>query len=397
MAQKNFLVRTKFLNYHFINFKTMRKKEYIDTNVYEETLKRINYLYDLYDELIVSFSGGKDSTALLNCVLTVAEKRNKLPVKAWFIDEEVIHPPTIEYVARVRQDPRVKMMWYCLEFKHRNACSEKEPFWFTWDKDKKDLWTRDLPDDVISYHPQFKKGMSFQEWFDLVNTKSNTCVLTGIRTEESLRRYRTIASKKNDSYISKGEGGCIKAHPIYDWTSQDVWRLIDKFGYDYNRTYDIFNKTSLYNKFLQQRVCPPFGEEPLNGIWVYAECFPEMWHKMLSRVSGVATAWRYSQSELWQNKEDSKPQHLTWKQYLDILLDRWDEPYKSQVVEVIMAAQREHFGKTEQEIPDDSFHSLSGCSWRFLCKIAVRGDFKGRTFRSMMTGKKPDNSKKKSK
>jgi len=87
----------------------IRKKEYINENVYEETLKRIRYLYDSFDKVIVSFSGGKDSTALLNCALVVAKEKNKLPLKAVFFDEEAIHPPTIEYVERIRQNPDIDL------------------------------------------------------------------------------------------------------------------------------------------------------------------------------------------------------------------------------------------------------------------------------------------------
>jgi predicted phosphoadenosine phosphosulfate sulfurtransferase len=55
---------------------------------------------------VVSFSGGKDSTAVLNTALVVAKELGRLPLDVVFFDEEAIHPPTIEYVERVRQAPR---------------------------------------------------------------------------------------------------------------------------------------------------------------------------------------------------------------------------------------------------------------------------------------------------
>ena len=30
-------------------------------------------------------------------------------------------------------------------------------------------------------------------------------------------------------------------------------------------------------------------------------------------------------------------------------------------------------------IPDEDIHPLTGTSWAFLCKLAIKGDFKGRT------------------
>lgn len=217
------------------------------------------------------------------------------------------------------------------------------------------------------------------------NSMGSVCILTGIRTQESLRRFRVIATKKNDAFVtSRAEyGNSYRAFPIYDWSSEDVWKLVQNKGYDYNQTYDIFNKTRLYNKLLTQRVCPPFGEEPLRGLWVYAECFPELWHKMLHRVKGVSTAWRYANTELYSNW--SKPDNLTWQQYCKMVLDTYTEPeYRNMVADNINSMIRNHFNKTDDPIRDEDTHPLSGCSWKFLAKLAIKGDFKGRQKQQMV-------------
>jgi len=360
----------------------IRTKEYLETNCYEESIKRTEYIFKQFDHVCVSFSGGKDSTAVLNIALEVARKQNKLPLHVLFFDEECIHPPTIEYVERIRQSPEINMDWYCLPFRHRNASSNEEPFWYTWDPDKKDLWVRDLPNDAITEHKMFRKEMAFQDFTQYIFPRSlgNVCCLTGIRTEESLRRYQVIARKKNDHFMNshfEGASSTKRAFPIYDWDSKDVWIAVKKFGWDYNRTYDIYNQTRLYNRFLTQRVCPPFGEEPLRGLWIYSECFPELWHKMLNRVKGVNTAWRYANTELYSHA-DKKPEHLTYKQYLNILLDGWSDDYKNKVSDTINRYMRFHKKESKQPIPESQEHPVSGVSYKFLCKVAQRGDFKGR-------------------
>ena len=52
-------------------------KQYLDKNVYEATEERLDYLFREFDNIYVSFSGGKDSGLLLNLVLDF--KRRNYP------------------------------------------------------------------------------------------------------------------------------------------------------------------------------------------------------------------------------------------------------------------------------------------------------------------------------
>lgn len=352
-----------------------RDKEYTAENVLDAAYERVRYLYQNFDHVSLSFSGGKDSTACLHVCLDVAKEFNRLPLRVCFYDEEIIPPPTIEYVHRVAARPDVQMEWYCLPFKHRNACSNEQPEWECWQPELRDLWVRELPPEAITEHPVFQRGMSPTD-FSRAILRRNECSVLGIRTQESLRRFRMMTMKRNENYIARmGSFAC--AYPIYDWSSVDVWRLVHERGYDYNTTYDVFNRTNLYNNLLAQRVCPPFGDEPLRGLWKYAQCWPDMWAKMCKRVPGVNTAARYANTELY--KRPIKPDGQTWQQYMELLLENWDsDEARAQIRAKLDRLIRMHFARTIHAIHDVYAHPITGVCWRFLAFIAAKGDLKGR-------------------
>tara|TARA_R110002153_G_scaffold115411_1_gene258583 strand:- start:2953 stop:4134 length:1182 start_codon:yes stop_codon:yes gene_type:complete len=358
-----------------------KKKYNEEQNVYDAALERIEYLYNNYDDVVVSFSGGKDSTAMLLCCIDVARKLDRLPVKAFFYDEEAIHPPTIDYVRRVAQSDEVDLDWYCLPIQHRNACSNTQPFWHCWNPDEKDIWVRELPEEAITEHPRFVFGQTMQDFGREHYKNTNKIIIQGIRTEESIRRYRVVAMKKNENYIAKAEKGVYFAYPIYDWSSDDVWKLVKLKDADYNRTYDIFNRTDQYGHLLKQRVCPPYGEEPLRGLYLYAECFPELWSKMINRVPGASTAARYGNTELYS--QGYKPDQTSWRDHVQSMLEQYNGADRKKVTNQINSAIKTHKKQTDDSIPEEYAHPLTGVSWKFISKMVTRGDFKGRVLQNL--------------
>jgi len=233
-----------------------------------------------------------------------------------------------------------------------------------------------MPECAITEHKDFVFGMSMQEFGQAHFKNTNKVVVQGIRTEESLRRYRVVAMKTEENYISKPIKGVYYAFPIYDWSSKDVWRLVKLKNADYNKTYDIFNRTEQYGHLLVQRVCPPYGEEPLRGLHLYAECFPELWSKMIDRVKGARTAAMYGNTELYST--GFKPDQTSWRDHVSNVIETYNPKDQITVTKLINTCIKHHKSNTDEPIPEYEPHIVSGLSWKFLSKVVTRGDFKGR-------------------
>jgi predicted phosphoadenosine phosphosulfate sulfurtransferase len=98
---------------------------------------------------------------------------------------------------------------------------------------------------------------------------------------------------------------------------------------------------------------------------------------MLYRVKGVATAWRYGNTELYSSG-NKKPDNMEWSEYINVILDSYDHDAKNSVKKSLNQYMKLHKNRTSMAIPKDDPHPISGVSWKWLCKVAVRGDMKGR-------------------
>lgn len=373
--------------------KVIRSKKRVtsDKNVYELAKERIHTAYDMFDSVSVSFSGGKDSTAVLQMVYEVAQERDDLPLHVFFFDEEAIPYQTEEYVRRVANWPGIDLDWYCLPVQHRNACSRKSIYWYPYDPDCEEKWVRPLPPEAITelegfpiQPPEARLTIPHTDalLFD-PQKHGNVAMFMGIRAQESMTRQRAVTQKVKENYIIKyneptDKGNLWRVYPIYDWRTEDVWTAPSKFGWDYNKAYDVMEMAGLAQS--QQRCSPAYGEEPLQKLWTYQHCFPEIWDKMTDRVPGAAAAARYATTELYGfKKRPEKPPTMSWEGYIAHLIDQWPKTdQKRYVAERVGSELQKHFKKTSDPLAVKAPHPVSGVSWDYITQIAMRGDFKTR-------------------
>lgn len=319
----------------------MSSKTYLDINVYEATQKRLKYIFDEFDNILVAFSGGKDSGVLLNLAYEYAKKHDQLnKMGMYFLDYEAQYQATIKYVQQMFDESKcIKRYWLCLPNSVPSATSMTTNTWIPWEKAKKDIWVRKMPkapyvineDNVPwDYKPatsDYQAQEDFTKWFSSEHGK--TAVLIGIRTDESYDRFRAIKSNhKVNSYgdkewlVSK-DNETVNAYPIYDWSVKDIWVCNGKEAFKYNKIYDLYYQAGM--NINEMRVASPFLSEGLSDLHYYQVIEPDTWAKMLGRVNGVNFAGIYGKTTAMGWKNIKLPKDMTWKQYLKFLLSTLPE------------------------------------------------------------------------
>jgi predicted phosphoadenosine phosphosulfate sulfurtransferase len=228
-----------------------RYKHYIPVDVLTEAKRRLHHIFDIFDNVVVSFSGGKDSLAVLMLTKEVAEERGEGSFRVMFLDEELIHPSVVEFVETFRGLDWCDLEWWTVPLdSHAYLLGERLPC-IQWDPDRgPDRWARPMPEWGLTEEDLgLPKGTVLKQRllneFAARGLKGKVAVLTGIRADESIQRYRSCMSKLNDNYIvsaldenEKPSKWVQTARPIFDWQEMDVFRFFYDRGITYAPIYD---------------------------------------------------------------------------------------------------------------------------------------------------------------
>ena len=125
-------------------------KRYLDLNVYEALLERFHFIFQEFDSIYISFSGGKDSGLLLYLLLDFRDwNYPDKTIGVFHQDFEAQYSATTRYVEETFQmlekRPHVELYWICLPMATRTALSSYEMYWYPWDNKKEDIWIRPMP------------------------------------------------------------------------------------------------------------------------------------------------------------------------------------------------------------------------------------------------------------
>jgi predicted phosphoadenosine phosphosulfate sulfurtransferase len=289
-------------------------------DVLTATKKRISHLFDNYDNISLSFSGGKDSTALFHLINTEAIKRNRKFI-LYFQDQEAEYQGTIDFVEWAMVQPNVIPLWYQVPIFMTNAASHQQLFLWAWGNGEK--WVREkhpmaIHTIDIRYPKRFYK---FNLWVSQQLRKlPGTCVsIIGLRAEESPDRHFVMFGEDSELFWLRRKKEPHKAYPIIDWSYTDIWKYLIDNQLQYNKIYD--KMYMLGGNLRQFRVSNLVHEKAFRCLTDLQELEPETYNKLEERLQGVHTAAIYGKENLMYSIKTLPQQFKTWKEYKDFLLN----------------------------------------------------------------------------
>lgn len=372
----------------------MPEKRYLGMSVLDAARQRIAWTFDVFPRIYVSFSGGKDSTVMLHLVMDEAIKRGR-KVGVLLVDLEGQYKLTIEHVQHCYElyAEHIEPYWCCVPIHLRNAVSVYEPKWIAWEPGREADWIRQPPPMAITDKGMFpffryRKAMEFEEfvpqfgaWYS--DAKLTACFV-GIRTGESLNRWRTIAGHgakfEGRKYTNHVMQTVWNVYPIYDWRTEDIWTYFGKTNKPYNRLYDRMHQAGLTAH--QMRICQPYGDDQRKGLWLFQIIEPETWARLVARVNGANQGALYAgqSGNVLGNLKISKPDGHTWESFANLLLEsmpeKMQEHYKNKIATFIQWYRQRGY---QDGIPDEVDLELEAQhkapSWRRVCKALLRNDY----------------------
>lgn len=307
-----------------------RRNTLLAINVYEAALDRIRFVYDHCDDVVVSMSGGKDSTTILHLTRLVAAERDRLPVKVYWLDQEAEWQASEDYMRSVFALPDVMPYWFQIPFRLTNSLSREKNWLHVWDPAARDQWIRpqaalSIKANPLAPHDRFHFLVKNLPRCCNVADKKHVAVIVGMRIAESLiRRYPLMSGGGHYEGIKWCHkhmiGNTRTFWPLWDWLDQDVWACIAKNQLPYNRVYDDFYKYGLSGK--EMRVSSLIHETAWKAITRLQVIDPKIYDRYVNRLAGVSTFGHWG---------DVVPHTLpvyfaSWRDYRDYLLVHLIEP-----------------------------------------------------------------------
>jgi predicted phosphoadenosine phosphosulfate sulfurtransferase len=298
-------------------------KIYGDKSVLDAARERVRWIFHEFSNVVVSISGGKDSTVVAYLALDTARELGRLPLRVMFLDQEAEWQATIDSVRSIMERPDVEPHWLQFPFKLFNATSVKEHWLQCWDPAKEHLWMR--PKEPYAHKENMTGQDRFKPMFHLVPEKlwpeGEIAVIGGVRAAESPARCLSLTSNPKRKWVTWGKHPSKRVwtfYPIYDWETSDVWKAIHQHGWPYCKLYDYQYQYGV--PLPKMRVSNVHHETAVWSLFVLQEIEPDTYRRLCARIEGIDMAGKMGEADFFPKA--LPPMFRDWREYRDFLLEK---------------------------------------------------------------------------
>lgn len=353
-------------------------KSYREQNVYDAAMDRYKFIFENFERIYLSFSGGKDSGVMLNMALRYMREHGiTKKIGVMILDNEANYEQSLQFMHSILSKNRdlLDIYWCCLPITLPCTVSSYAVDWQCWGEADRDRWIRPMPaeDYIVNLKncpfDYFVENMGYQEFWDKFGDwygqGKRTACLIGIRTVESLNRFRAIMNDRKESlcghmWTKRNTEYVYNCYPLYDWRTEDIWTANAKFDWEYNGLYDIFYKAGV--PVHRMRVASPFMSESKSSLGLYRVIDPHTWARLCARVQGANFLATYGK-QLNYHSFKLPPGH-TWKSFTRFLLATLPEEvsanFKARFIQSL-----KFWGRVGRGLPDEVIAELKDAGIRF--------------------------------
>lgn len=324
----------------------MPKQVYGKKTVLEAAQERIAFIFDNFESVNISISGGKDSEVTAHLALVEAKKRGR-KVNLFFLDEEAMYQSTIdmiEYLIALFPNNST-VQWLQIEFHLTNATSFSESGQLIcWEAGKHKDWMRSkkgfaiqkrmwaLEDQTVR---DKNKGFGFYDAIEnYERCFKDTAFLVGLRAAESPNRWRTMVKNpvkvgEKNVYWATKKGENLTMYPIYDWNTHDIWKYLYDNQLKYSKVYEHQFKKGYH--FNEMRVSSLIHEKSFKSICELPEFEPKTYEKLVKRLKGIELAQETGKDAKLFRARTLPKNFKSWQVYRDFLLQTYPDESKKPI------------------------------------------------------------------
>lgn len=311
-----------------------------DVNVLEAARARMHDTYATFDNVVVQFSGGKDSLVMLELAREAAEASGRLPVDVLFYDQEFIPHSVVDLIRHFADETWTDFKWLTIPIRSSYYYFDRTIEYVQWDPTRAEHAREWPPQGIRPAEIGYTDADVIREE-DMCHViarmypTGDVAALLGTRASESFTRYFSVINKAHRNHVSNtGHRRVSSVKPIYDWEEGDILKFIRDANLPYAKFYDLQALTGTPLRVASQIS----AEASKTTLQKLATMDPEIYEGIIRCFPEVRTMTEYySQRKRWRPRPED---NVTYADAIAWARENLEGAYRAKALSNIETAKK---------------------------------------------------------